>query len=120
MTTDPRRIPGSITGPGGPHDHGSVILDARRAILMDDLVVSTVDKEHGSRGQFAVAAAIGGRINQTGDRASVLVILNSDAVAALITELVAVLGRASKTDARAVLDDLVARIEKLDAEGNLR
>lgn len=33
--TDPRRIPGGMAGPGGPHDVGGVVLDARHAVLLD-------------------------------------------------------------------------------------
>lgn len=40
---DPRRLGGTIAGPGGSHDRGAVFLDTTDAILLEQADVSTVD-----------------------------------------------------------------------------
>lgn len=84
-STDPRKIPGSMAGPGGPHDRGGVVLDTRNAVLLDSIDVSTLDPDRGARGQSGLALVLGGRINQTKDRASVLFIFGTDGAAGIIT-----------------------------------
>ena len=42
--SDPRRLRGSIAGPGGPHERGSVVLDSRNAVLLDAVNVAAVDE----------------------------------------------------------------------------
>lgn len=108
-----------MVGPGGPHDRGGVVLDARNAILMDRVDVSTVDPDHGGRGQSAIAMVLGGRINQTKDQADVLFIFGTDGVAAIVTELLALLGRATHVDPTEILADITERMTKLRDKGNL-
>lgn len=117
MSTDPRKIRGSMAGPGGPHDRSGVILDARNAVLLETCDVSTLDPES-ARGQSAIAMVLGGRINRTQDRASVLFLFGTDGAAAVITELMALMGRAG-VDSRALLADVETRLARLRAEGNL-
>lgn len=120
MSTDPRKIPGSIAGPGGPHDRGAVILDARNAVLLHTIDVSTIDPERGGRGQSALAMVLGGRINQTKDVASVLFIFGTDGAAAVISELIAVMGRAAgPAFVAGFMADLDERLQLLRSEGNL-
>jgi hypothetical protein len=104
-------------GPGGPHDRGAVIVDARNAILMDSVGVSTVDSEGGDPRPVAIVLELSGRINQTQDRASVLFIFGSDGAAAIITELLGLYGRGG-LDAE-LLSDLTERLNTLAADGNL-
>lgn len=118
--TDPRRIPGQIVdATDDPHARGSVVVDARHAILLDDMSVSTIDPDHGARGQeSAIAMQLNGRINQTTDRASVLFVFGTDGAAAIITELMALFGR-SGVDHEALFADIGQRLAKLGEEGNL-
>lgn len=118
MSTDPRKIPGGMAGPGGPHDLGGVVLDARNAVLLETVDVSTLDPERGGRGQSALAMVLGGRINQTKTRASVLFLFGTDGAAAIVTELIAVYGRATG-EADEFIADVMARLEKLSRDGNL-
>jgi hypothetical protein len=119
LTTDPRRIPGDIVGPGGPHDIGGVVLDARNAVLLSDVSVSTLDPDGGGRGQSAIAMVLKGRINQTTDQAKVLFIFGTDGAAAIITELIALLGRATAVDGSQLLADIIERMTELRSDGNL-
>lgn len=96
MPDDPRNLHGDISGPGGPHDEGGVVLDATKAILLDMQMVARIDQ--GARGQEAFALLLGGRINQTADRAQVLFMAPLDGFAALITELHGVARRAGRGD----------------------
>jgi hypothetical protein len=84
MTTDPRDLGGDIADLGGPHDHGQVVIDTRRAILMDRLEVAKVDNP--SDGRELVAVLIGGKINQSPDRAKVMLLGDLDMLASFITE----------------------------------
>lgn len=118
-SNDPRRIQGSIIGPGGPHDKGGVILDARNAVLLETVNVSTVDPEHGGRGQSALALQLGGRINQTKEHVNVLFITGTDGAAAIITELIAVYGRATG-DATQFVKEVMERFNRLKQDGHLK
>lgn len=118
--SDPRSIPGGMAGPGGPHDRGGVVLDARHAVLMDSVEVSTVDPDRGGRGQSALALVLGGRINQTRDRATVLFLFGTDGAAAIVTELIGVIGRASgAAQAAQFVADVMQRMDALESDGNL-
>jgi hypothetical protein len=118
-SSDPRQLPGDIVGPGGPHDKGGAIVDTRRAILLDECVVSTVD-ELGARGQqSALAMMLSGRINQTQDRARVLFLFGTDGAAAIITELMGLCGRAG-VDTEQLMADVEERFNRLGTDGNLR
>lgn len=84
MTTDPRDLGGDVAGPGGPHDVGQVVIDTRRAIIMDGLTAVKVDNP--SDGREFVALLIEGKINQSPDRAKVMLLGDLDMLASLITE----------------------------------
>lgn len=114
---DPRKIRGSMAGPGGPHDQGGVVLDARNAVILETVDVSTIDPERGG-GQSALAMVLGGRINQTKDRVSVLFLAGTGGVAAIVTELIALMGRATG-DPTPFINDVMERMTKLAEEGNL-
>lgn len=118
--TDPHLIPGDMVGSGGPHEQGQVLLDARHAILMDSMEVSTLDRAD----HFAIAMVLRGRINQTQDRANVLFIFGSDGAAAIITELLALIGRATGRKGTSefvgrFMADLEERFNALDEEGSM-
>lgn len=116
-SSDPRALKGSIAGPGGPHDRGAVFLETTKAIILEGCTVSTLDSEDGS--PAAVAMMLNGRINRTQDKASVLFLFGTDGVAAIVTELMALLGRASGVDHTAILEDIFERMSKLREEGNI-
>ena len=117
---DPRNIPGSMSGPGGPHDIGGVVLDTRNAVLMETVSVSTIDPDRGARGQAsAITLVLGGRINQTKERVSVLFIFGTDGAAAIITELVGLLGRSGNVDGPQLMADLLERAATMAAGGDL-
>lgn len=118
-SSDPRKLPGEITGPGGPHDRGAFILDATRAVLLDSVVASTVDSEQAETGS-AIALLLEGRINRTTERARVLFIFGTDGAAAIVTELVALLGRASSKPGfgAQLMADLIERAKALHEAGH--
>lgn len=94
MSTDPRELDsGGIAGPGGPHTAGGVVVDARRAVLPDATMVTTIDDPHGQHPAPLAAMSIAGRVNKSTDRVDIVFILNPDAAAAIITELIALGGR---------------------------
>ena len=97
--TDPRDLGGSFSGGDDPFGEGDVLIDARHAILADQLDVCKVDKERGARGQEFYALLIGGRINQTQDRAHVMALGDLGWLAALITEAHGVAERAGRLEA---------------------
>lgn len=121
-STDPRDLGGNIVGPdNGPHARGSVVLDTSKAILLEDVTVSTVDPDRGGRGQLYLALMLAGRINQTPDDARALFIMNTDGAAAIVTQLLALLARAKEKPGviGPFIADLRRRLDELDAEGAL-
>lgn len=94
--TDPRDLGGDISGPGGPHDKGGVVVDARRALIVDYQEVVQIDNP--SDGRQAVGLLLKGRINQSPDRASVLCLGTLDFSAALITECFGLAQRMGQLD----------------------
>lgn len=99
MTTDPRDLGGSISGPGGPYTRGGVVVHTERALLLDDLTVALIDGED----EPHVALMLGGPINTTQDRADLLVVANADGVAALITQVIGLVERMDPLDAASIL-----------------
>lgn len=109
--TDPRKIPGSIAGPGGPFDEGGVVIDTRNGILVDAVNVAKIDGHPDN----AVAVVIAGRINKSTDRAEVLVLADADGLAAVVSEIIGVAARAGAPlagDFVAALQDRVAALPK--------
>jgi hypothetical protein len=90
--TDPRDLGGDVAGPGGPHDRGAFLIDTAKALLLDYHTVVRLDTSDES--EFIAALLLEGRVNKTPDRAKVLVLTNEDGIAAIISELIALLGRA--------------------------
>jgi len=112
--TDPRELGGDIAGPGGPFEHGGVVLDASRAILADEVDVAKVDPDAGARGHDETfAILVGGRINQTQDRGKVMMFGDLDLFASLITEMHGVAERAGVDYARRLRDLCVERWAKM-------
>jgi hypothetical protein len=91
---DPRELGAAMAGPGGPFDMGGVVIDASRALIVDYQDIAKIDPEQGARGQEAFACTFSGRINQTPDRASVMLLGDIDFMAATITEMHGVAERA--------------------------
>lgn len=114
---DPRRLDSDgIAGPADPHGRDDHLIDARHAVLLEEVTASMITE--GNRGRLLAALVLGGRINQTQDRARVLFVLNADAVASIVSELVGLLGRAGfGTEVHAAL---VERLNEMEAEGLLR
>jgi hypothetical protein len=110
-SSDPRVLrSGGIAGPGGPHDRGAVVVDTTNAVLLDHCDVALVD------GAGIVAMSLAGRINRSADRAKVLFLFDTDGAAAIITELLGLMGRAG---AEGFLADLDARMAALASAGHL-
>ena len=113
---DPRTLGGEISGPGGPHDQGAFVLDTTDCVLMDNAVVSVMDEVRaGQLGERVIYMTLGGRVNQSTDRAQVGFTLGPDGAAALITELLALADRAGPE----LLDDVTRRLTKLHQEKNV-
>lgn len=86
-TSDPRGLHGDMSGPDG-----SVVLDTRRAVLLDHTNVCRVDDYGGPEEMWAML--LSGRINKSQDRAQVLFLFGIDGAAAIITELLMLAERA--------------------------
>lgn len=109
----------SVVGPGGPHDISGVVFDASNGVLLESIYVATIDPDAGARGQKSLLAMqLCGRINQTINNVEVLFIFGTDGAAAIITELLGLLGRTG-FDSEQFLHDIVERMIKLREEGNL-
>lgn len=94
--TDPRRAPGSIAGPGGPHERDSVVVDAANAVLFEGMEVTVINAIR-SDGVLdpdpQLAMELYGRINQTQDRARIVFLFGADGAAAIVSQLMALAAR---------------------------
>lgn len=70
-----------------------MVIDTRRAVLLEHTMVSTFDSQSGEH--QGIALELEGRINRTQERARILYLLNADGGAALVSELVGIAGRIS-------------------------
>lgn len=66
---------------------GAALIDTHGAVLLDDVMAVAIDAGEVWGGP-AWAVEFAGRINQTQDRSGVLYIMDGDAVATLVAELV--------------------------------
>ena len=102
----------SIIG-GSPHGQGDAIINATRAVLLDDIqvvLIDTLNKEGGSR---VIGMELSGRINKSTTRSESLYLFDEDGAAAIISQLLALAGRAD------FLPELMTRLDELREEGNL-
>jgi hypothetical protein len=116
VTDDPRQLPGSIAGPGGPHDRHSVVLDTTHGVLLDAVDVAV--GHNVSDGRDFLTMVLGGRVNRSQDRASVLYMLDADGAAAIVSELEAVMRRAGGNWIEQYRAAKADRVAKLKAGGN--
>lgn len=91
-SSDPRALGGGIVGPGDPHEHGGVVVDTRRAVLLDAVMVSTVDD---SGDAVRAAVQIEGRVNRSHDRVSLLILADAEGLAVLTSQLFGLVTRAA-------------------------
>ncbi len=113
---DPRRLGGSIAGPGGPHDRGMTVMDLTDCVLLENTNVCTVDGVRGgvAAGQM-VFMTLDGRVNKTPDRVRVGFLFDTDGAAAIITELLALADRHGAE----MLDDVTRRLTTLHRGGHV-
>ena len=117
--TDPRAAGGDLIGGSGDGTGvGDVLVDVSRAVLLHTLTVARVDVgriEDGGDGsctEHMYALKVEGRINNTADLASVLVLTELDGLAAFLSEI---LGLAARAD---IMDRLDAALDaRLAAAG---
>lgn len=107
---DPRRLGGSMAGPGGSRERGAVLLDLTDVVLLGGMEVCTVDQVRAGESQGpAIFMTLSGRINKTSDHTQVGYIMDTDGAAALITELLALADRHGVE----MLDDVTRRLTEL-------
>ena len=118
MTADPRILGGSIAGPGEPRDRHGVVVDADRAVLLDNVEVCMVEPRRGAVPQpVCLAMVLGGRINHAPDWADVLFLFDVDGAAAIVTELLALAARMDNAELQALVTDRLDRLAADDALG---
>lgn len=109
-SSDPRRLGGSIVGPGGPEDRHGVIIDTRDAVLLERVYVAAMEPyRDGQPGQPIIALQMGGRINKTVDQAEVLFLVDEDGAASVVSELIGVASRMGPE----FLDRLMSRLDQV-------
>lgn len=94
--TDPRKLGGSISGPGGPYDEDAVVLDTRNAVLLEAAEVALLGPvRKGVLDPKPISALVlRGRINKTDERVQALYLMNEDGAAGIVTELLGLASRA--------------------------
>lgn len=96
MSDDPRKLRGSISGPGGPYDENAVVLDITNAVILEACEVALMGAvRKGVLDEMPIVTMVlRGRVNKTPDQVQVLFMLNEDGAAGIITQLVGVASRA--------------------------
>jgi hypothetical protein len=94
---DTADVEGGMVDPvGDPFARGGVIIDARNAILLEELDVSLVDRDSSSpisTQHLLLAMVLAGRVNMRNERRRVLFMLGVDGAAAIVSELIALAER---------------------------
>lgn len=120
---DPRQAGGTIAGPGGPHDRNATVLDLTNALIVSGWVVAETELHRaGQATEQAVALVIEGHINRPpdqrdkpADEVEFLNLLDGEAAASLVVDLVALAGRAGKGEA--FLDAIQGKSSQYDDDG---
>lgn len=94
--TDPRRLGGAISGPGGPYDENAVVIDTVNALLLEAVEVAIVGPvRQGVLDPKPISSIVlRGRINKTTERVQLLVLTNEDGAARIVTQLIGLASRA--------------------------
>jgi len=98
---------------GSSHGRGDALIDTTKAVLLDDVHVVLIDALNADGAQRVIGLELGGRRNKSTTRSDVLYLFDEDGAAALVSELFGLAGRAD------FLPELLARIERLDEDGDL-
>ena len=111
--TNPRKLGGAISGPGGPFDENAVVIDTRRAVILEGCEVAIVGgiRDGVLDPKPITALVLRGRINKTEERVQALYLLNEDGAAGIVTELVDVAARAGW--GAEFTDRVIARLEAM-------
>lgn len=91
---------------GDPYARGGVILDVRKAVLMDRVDVTLVDTKSDDE-HIAAVLSLAGRVNYQDRRAEQLYLFDADGAAAIISELTGLAQRAGGEFA----EDFQARLQ---------
>lgn len=96
LETDPRKLGGSIAGPGGPYGQGDVVIDTTNAVILDACEVAIVGgvRDGVLDPKPICTLVLRGRVNKTTDRAQALFLMNEDGAAGIVTELIGLESRA--------------------------
>lgn len=80
---------------GSPFGRDDAMIDARRAVLVDEITVVLVGTATWDQGAGrAIGLELGGRINKSEARTQVLYLMDEAGAAAIVTELIGLAGRA--------------------------
>jgi hypothetical protein len=92
---EPSGNPGTmVDAAGDPYARHGVIIDARNAVLMQNVNVSMVEPHgHGAPPDPILALTLGGRINKRTEHAEHLYLFDVDGAAAIVSELFGVARR---------------------------
>lgn len=90
---DPATSGGNLVDVAGdPYARGGVLIDARKAVLLDEMDVSLVDTKRDDRP--AMMMLLQGRVNYESRRVKQAYLFGADGAAALVTQLVGLSQRA--------------------------
>lgn len=79
-----------VEGDDSPYGEHNTVVDASRALLPESTDVAMSDQSDGRR---IAVMDIAGRINRSEERTRVVVLLNPDGVAAIVTQLIGLMQR---------------------------
>lgn len=111
VADEPHSGGGMVDVAGDPYARGGVVLDARKAVLMDTIDVCLVDTKQDEKPVMMLV--IDGRVNYQNRRTSQAYLFGADGAAGLVTQLAALASRAGgafQAEFKAAFDE---RMEEL-------
>lgn len=114
---DPRDLGGAMVDTAGdPFAFHKVVLDARKALIVDYQEICRVDPESAQDQEDAFALMFQGRVNHTSDRAQIMLLGDLDFLAALVTEAHGVVERLGPEWPERFVERLEKRWEEMPHE----
>lgn len=112
QTSDSTELGGDMAGPTDvPYERFSVVLDTRRAVIIDHTDVAMM--ENGSDGRRVATVLLQGRVNQSTDRSRVLYLMDEDGLAAIVSQCIGLAvreGGAFEAEFRRLLDERMGQM----------
>lgn len=91
---------GLVDVAGDPMAEGGVLIDARGAVLLDAAEVALLDTMGNDEDDLFMCLRLQGRVNYSTEQADTTYMFDTDGAAAIVSEIIGLVSRASRMDAQ--------------------